>query len=137
FQAEDGIRDLTVTGVQTCALPISQCALVQESSSLSRHPHALHLCRRFFCGSLCFGGRDLQRHCRRTFRARPYPRRLRSLLAAFASFWRIPCRHFAARLACRRQRILLPSPLSQPPRTLLPWRQRPAASTLPALHRLF
>src|SRR5256886_13548167 len=24
FQAEDGIRDLTVTGVQTCALPISQ-----------------------------------------------------------------------------------------------------------------
>src|SRR2546430_6292645 len=27
FQAEDGIRDLTVTGVQTCALPIfSICA---------------------------------------------------------------------------------------------------------------
>src|SRR2546430_3404845 len=25
FQAEDGIRDLTVTGVQTCALPISLC----------------------------------------------------------------------------------------------------------------
>src|SRR5207248_7586434 len=24
FQAEDGIRDRTVTGVQTCALPISQ-----------------------------------------------------------------------------------------------------------------
>src|SRR2546430_5932990 len=28
FQAEDGIRDLTVTGVQTCALPI----LVRASS---------------------------------------------------------------------------------------------------------
>src|SRR2546430_11824765 len=28
FQAEDGIRDLTVTGVQTCALPISE-ALVR------------------------------------------------------------------------------------------------------------
>src|SRR6516165_1063888 len=27
FQAEDGIRDLTVTGVQTCALPISQGVL--------------------------------------------------------------------------------------------------------------
>src|SRR2546427_3298664 len=27
FQAEDGIRDLTVTGVQTCALPISGIAL--------------------------------------------------------------------------------------------------------------
>src|SRR2546430_11552854 len=26
FQAEDGIRDLTVTGVQTCALPISMIA---------------------------------------------------------------------------------------------------------------
>src|SRR2546430_9244541 len=26
FQAEDGIRDLTVTGVQTCALPISASA---------------------------------------------------------------------------------------------------------------
>src|SRR2546430_14952437 len=25
FQAEDGIRDLTVTGVQTCALPILAC----------------------------------------------------------------------------------------------------------------
>src|SRR5256886_15870603 len=24
FQAEDGIRDLTVTGVQTCALPIAE-----------------------------------------------------------------------------------------------------------------
>src|SRR5688572_30902177 len=27
FQAEDGIRDLTVTGVQTCALPISPTTL--------------------------------------------------------------------------------------------------------------
>src|SRR2546430_13492026 len=27
FQAEDGIRDLTVTGVQTCALPISDPGL--------------------------------------------------------------------------------------------------------------
>src|SRR5260370_1092870 len=25
FQAEDGIRDSSVTGVQTCALPISNC----------------------------------------------------------------------------------------------------------------
>src|SRR2546430_4353453 len=32
FQAEDGIRDLTVTGVQTCALPI--CAVL--SASLAR-----------------------------------------------------------------------------------------------------
>src|SRR2546427_5759456 len=30
FQAEDGIRDLTVTGVQTCALPISAQARVRR-----------------------------------------------------------------------------------------------------------
>src|SRR5256886_11441985 len=29
FQAEDGIRDLTVTGVQTCALPISCSARIE------------------------------------------------------------------------------------------------------------
>ena len=28
FQAEDGIRDRDVTGVQTCALPISRIAVV-------------------------------------------------------------------------------------------------------------
>src|SRR5215467_6490465 len=32
FQAEDGIRDYKVTGVQTCALPISHC--LQTLSSL-------------------------------------------------------------------------------------------------------
>src|SRR5438270_4086615 len=31
FQAEDGIRDLTVTGVQTCALPIS-CITVMSGA---------------------------------------------------------------------------------------------------------
>src|SRR5437762_10696569 len=30
FQAEDGIRDTSVTGVQTCALPISNTVLCQE-----------------------------------------------------------------------------------------------------------
>src|SRR5206468_8090267 len=31
FQAEDGIRDLIVTGVQTCALPISHVMLTMRS----------------------------------------------------------------------------------------------------------
>src|SRR2546430_4964465 len=31
FQAEDGIRDLTVTGVQTCALPILDGRLIPVS----------------------------------------------------------------------------------------------------------
>src|SRR2546430_11621899 len=38
FQAEDGIRDLTVTGVQTCALPISTG---QAAKYISRHPKTL------------------------------------------------------------------------------------------------
>src|SRR5256886_4723201 len=45
FQAEDGIRDLTVTGVQTCALPISEgprsaprCRPRRSNLSTSRLP---------------------------------------------------------------------------------------------------
>src|SRR5688572_32726682 len=33
FQAEDGIRDLTVTGVQTCALPIFTDVIVAAPSA--------------------------------------------------------------------------------------------------------
>src|SRR5258708_15233197 len=33
FQAEDGIRDDLVTGVQTCALPISSCFRTETSGS--------------------------------------------------------------------------------------------------------
>src|SRR5256886_4983429 len=44
FQAEDGIRDLTVTGVQTCALPISGLAengvRPRQSSPIHRWPHS-------------------------------------------------------------------------------------------------
>src|SRR5205085_3703854 len=36
FQAEDGIRDLTVTGVQTCALPIFSNLLAGGGSSSCR-----------------------------------------------------------------------------------------------------
>src|SRR2546430_4238541 len=50
FQAEDGIRDLTVTGVQTCALPISAqpsppapTGCTPASTSTARRP----------CGSPC------------------------------------------------------------------------------------
>src|SRR2546430_9398695 len=40
FQAEDGIRDLTVTGVQTCALPIfhepsSFCCCTSHAAALA------------------------------------------------------------------------------------------------------
>src|SRR2546427_5703344 len=36
FQAEDGIRDLTVTGVQTCALPIHTSELQSQSNLVCR-----------------------------------------------------------------------------------------------------
>src|SRR2546422_7768420 len=48
FQAEDGIRDVAVTGVQTCALPISMmripgksdemCADITSSSIAKQYP---------------------------------------------------------------------------------------------------
>src|SRR2546427_4910087 len=47
FQAEDGIRDLTVTGVQTCALPIftylhrSRDELVRMQRQMAAERHAL------------------------------------------------------------------------------------------------
>src|SRR5256885_859309 len=36
FQAEDGIRDYKVTGVQTCALPICEAQLARESEKLHK-----------------------------------------------------------------------------------------------------
>src|SRR5256886_14878418 len=47
FQAEDGIRDLTVTGVQTCALPISSPPTCDRgtSSASSRAPSPSMSCR--------------------------------------------------------------------------------------------
>src|SRR3989449_1572384 len=36
FQAEDGIRDVAVTGVQTCALPIWRCFASVRSSGWKR-----------------------------------------------------------------------------------------------------
>src|SRR5689334_24262473 len=49
FQAEDGIRDGTVTGVQTCALPISIRARMRDmvnqiiaTNDISRYPYDSH-----------------------------------------------------------------------------------------------
>src|SRR5256886_9773535 len=40
FQAEDGIRDLTVTGVQTCALPISDRYQFDHAELHDHHPES-------------------------------------------------------------------------------------------------
>src|SRR5699024_11955295 len=60
FQAEDGIRDRHVTGVQTCALPISiqfsfhASVVCNCGASLGRHPESLHYStgRRFRTGEV-------------------------------------------------------------------------------------
>src|SRR5256886_2970997 len=51
FQAEDGIRDLTVTGVQTCALPISW-RLCRNRRGADVSPRRLHLDRTLIPGIL-------------------------------------------------------------------------------------
>src|SRR5689334_23476628 len=48
FQAEDGIRDGTVTGVQTCALPIYELPVGAHGTEviqrrLARHPDAARI----------------------------------------------------------------------------------------------
>src|SRR5438132_5136532 len=47
FQAEDGIRDHCVTGVQTCALPISVCSVSFKAAS-----DPIELVLRGFCSRL-------------------------------------------------------------------------------------
>src|SRR3712207_9530054 len=44
FQAEDGIRDIGVTGVQTCALPI-YCSLTLRRHGVERE--SMHTCHAF------------------------------------------------------------------------------------------
>src|SRR5256885_16442888 len=44
FQAEDGIRDYKVTGVQTCALPI--CCVSRNQAERSEGPSKLPVCQR-------------------------------------------------------------------------------------------
>src|SRR2546430_6485034 len=43
FQAEDGIRDLTVTGVQTCALPICVAAVREDVEPRAAAPRRRRL----------------------------------------------------------------------------------------------
>src|SRR2546429_5111301 len=44
FQAEDGIRDVAVTGVQTCALPICSRQRAQTSSTLVSRLPSTRIC---------------------------------------------------------------------------------------------
>src|SRR6266853_3333814 len=74
FQAEDGIRDLTVTGVQTCALPIS---LRRSRETLDVDcPVDLYLTvgvGAANAGELVVGGRGIAFVCVEHFTGRPNP----------------------------------------------------------------
>src|SRR5256885_3073981 len=50
FQAEDGIRDYKVTGVQTCALPISGCQKSLQSKLRPKDINGFTPEQRFFLG---------------------------------------------------------------------------------------
>src|SRR5690606_40322046 len=52
FQAEDGIRDFHVTGVQTCALPISAKVIGVTLQGTRAHAHDL--------GRLCLGEVEIE-----------------------------------------------------------------------------
>src|SRR2546430_3137270 len=57
FQAEDGIRDLTVTGVQTCALPISPFQWIDPSKIPQREwLYRPHYIRQFVSLTVSTGG---------------------------------------------------------------------------------
>src|SRR2546430_10351018 len=78
FQAEDGIRDLTVTGVQTCALPISgrPHAILTMPYTSSTAPMAAGICR------------SISRTSRITFEPRRHSTRKRAF-AGLPSIFRI------------------------------------------------
>src|SRR5258707_4285838 len=83
FQAEDGIRDIGVTGVQTCALPIFHCRRAFQGTTASVHA------ANYFSGPP--GGRGRQR----TSRLMEFPgpaRRAsgRRLSAALSQVLRLP-----------------------------------------------
>src|SRR5690349_23224977 len=56
FQAEDGIRDLYVTGVQTCALPISRGAARGTPAAAGHAHHRRRRLPRLFGGFVSIDG---------------------------------------------------------------------------------
>src|SRR2546430_7331873 len=62
FQAEDGIRDLTVTGVQTCALPIS-CPFDTSTSQWSNFNRKAERLSNYFPACARLKGYETRKCC--------------------------------------------------------------------------
>src|SRR5207248_4912045 len=70
FQAEDGIRDRTVTGVQTCALPISGAPARTRCTPYAARAYAPSGCGRRPCVT-ARGPAACRDPCLRSFSAQP------------------------------------------------------------------
>src|SRR5207248_8556596 len=92
FQAEDGIRDRTVTGVQTCALPIS--------------PRALCACPRTRAAVRYAGSSPAARRAGALRRA-PAPARHPRVYYRGRKQWRVRCstRPEIGRASCREREV--------------------------------
>src|SRR5207237_3835509 len=64
FQAEDGIRDSSVTGVQTCALPISSEDIAETFSAMSSEGMRPGLSATYRSGTLRSEERRVGKECR-------------------------------------------------------------------------
>src|SRR5699024_11565389 len=62
FQAEDGIRDRNVTGVQTCALPIFISFALEQDPTLKQDANFLQLCQDYGVDSLQYAIEDNEQY---------------------------------------------------------------------------
>src|SRR5205823_11339453 len=83
FQAEDGIRDKLVTGVQTCALPISR---MKSQSLAASHPR----CRYTQLPSSSSCWHRLACPCSTDLWGNSWCCPARSRRSRFMEFWRLP-----------------------------------------------
>src|SRR5699024_11651326 len=70
FQAEDGIRDRNVTGVQTCALPISAASCARRASGDGNQPAPARSARSAARAPTCPPSRSEERRVGKECRSR-------------------------------------------------------------------
>src|SRR5258706_565533 len=100
FQAEDGIRDWSVTGVQTCALPISKPASFLRIRANRQFPRG----RRRYLAAGQISGVPRSARCRS--KTIPAPAALRVFDGEHGGSGKIGARKFAIRLRYARWHLL-------------------------------